>query len=227
MDAKRGLQRLDEIALEEYKQSLADSLAVDDEKLSVRRLARLTGIELKRPFANSREISGWSETGASREWIFDVSLLLPNAAGSLPLDGLKGNRSYRVQFQVYQELRALRDPIAARDFGNFLRDTHSESNWFLSLLRAAQPYLCDKSPKQKALWDAVSTAAEDLATRAVDISIGPVIAAVCSLIPFLAGAPAAVVAGFSLFLIHYAKKGYCKAEIQAEVVQTLGLRDLS
>jgi hypothetical protein len=42
-------------------------------------------------------------------------------------------------------------------------------------------------------------AADDMATRAVEVSIAPVVAAVCLLIFLLAAAPSAVAAGLSLF----------------------------
>jgi hypothetical protein len=238
VDVTTGLKRLDQIAEEEYGNDLAKSIAVADEHMSVRRLARITGIELKRPFATPRKIEGLSETGASQEWIFNDELLIPDAAGTLPLVRLKGNPAYEAQLLVYEELQRQHDlQVEPLDFGTFLLQAHSESNWFLCLLRAAQPYLCEEpreklvsppSPeRRKRLWEVVSVAADDLATRAVEASIEPVVAAVCSLIPFLAGAPPAVAAGFSLFLVHYAKKGYCKAKIQQEIIQTLSWRDLS
>jgi hypothetical protein len=238
LDITSGLKRLDQIAKEEYGNDLAKSIAVADEQMSVRRLARITGIELKRPFATPRKIEGQSETGASQEWTFNEELLIPDADGTLPLVRLKGNPAYETQLQVYEELQRQHGlQVEPLDFGTFLQQAHSESNWFLSMLRAAQPYLCEESreksesppllERQKRLWEVVSVAADDLTTRAVEASIEPVAAALCSLIPFLAGAPAAVSAGFSLFLVHYAKKGYCKAKIQEEIIQTLSWRDLS
>ena len=238
VDITAGLKRLDQIAEEEYGNDLAKSIAVADEQMSVRRLARIIGIELKSPFATPRKIEGPSETGASQEWMFNQELLVPDAAGTLPLVRLKGNPAYETQLQVHQELIRRHDPqFGSLDFGSFLRQAHSESNWFLCMLRAAQPYLCEESQeksvsppspeRRKRLWEVVRVAADDLAKRAVEASIEPVVAAVCSLIPFLAGAPPAVAAGFSLFLVHYAKKGYCKAKIQKEIIQTLAWRDLS
>jgi hypothetical protein len=182
LDVTSGLKRLDQIAEEEYGNDLVKSIAVADEQMSVRRLARITGIELKRPFATPRKIEGASETGASQEWTFNDELLIPDAAGTLPLVRLKGNPAYETQLQVYEELQRQHDlQVEPLDFGTFLQQAHSESNWFLSMLRAAQPYLCDESreksasppllEKQKRLWELVSVAADDLATRAVEVSI--------------------------------------------------------
>jgi hypothetical protein len=236
LDVTAGLKKLDRLANEEYGTDLAKAIAVPDERLGVRRLARLTGIELKHPFAIPRKMEGPSETGARREWLFDQALLIPDASGTPPLDRLKGDPAHDAEFGIYDELQSQRDPeVVGLDFGTFLQYNHSESNWFLALLRAAQPYLCEgselkplKTPSPEArerLWEIVRVAADDLATRAVAASIEPVAVALASFVPFLAGAPPAVAAGLSLFLVHYAKKGYCKAQIQQEIIQTLAWRD--
>src|ERR1022692_1855314 len=149
--------------------------------------------------------------------------------------GLKGNLAYETELRIYNELQCQGDPFGAMSFASFLQNNHSESNWFLSLLRAAQPYLCDRSElrsaespsseKRSHLWEVVRVAADDLATRTAEAAIEPVAVAVCSLIPFMAGAPPAVAAGLAIFLVHYAKKGYCGAKVQQEIVQTLAWRD--
>jgi hypothetical protein len=64
MDAKQGLDRLDEIALAEYAMGFEKAIDVPEEKLKVRRAARLAGIELKHPFAQPLPTNGPSETGA-------------------------------------------------------------------------------------------------------------------------------------------------------------------
>jgi hypothetical protein len=235
VEVEVGLKTLDRLAQEEYETDFARAMAIPDEHMSVRRLARLTGIELKRPFAVPHELAGPSETGARREWLLKQDLTAPDGSGNLSIDSLKRNLAYETELRIYNELQCQGDPFGAMSFASFLQNNHSESNWFLSLLRAAQPYLCDRSElrsaespsseKRSHLWEVVRVAADDLATRTAEAAIEPVAVAVCSLIPFMAGAPPAVAAGLAIFLVHYAKKGYCGAKVQQEIVQTLAWRD--
>jgi hypothetical protein len=134
--------------------------------------------------------------------------------------------------KIYEELIAQDDPDTKMfDFPNFLYNNHSESNWFLAALRAAQPYLCEnpdrkvKDPpspeKQREFWEMAREAAEDLAKEGLKAAVEPVAHILCEVVPFLAGASSAFTFGFSFLLVHYAKKGYCSAKIQTEIIQTL------
>ena len=230
IDIVAGLKRLDELAREEYGTDFAGATNIRSEEKRVRRIARLSGIELKFPFATAHNLTGPSETGAHREWNFKQELLIPDASGKLPLDKLKGNPSYDLEKVIYEELRSRSDdPARNISFGSFLADCHSESNWFLALLRAAQPYLCgeshqlpvEESAKRRQFWELLAAAGEDLTKKGVEVAAE----SLCALVPWLAGAPAAVAAGLTIFLFHYVKKGYCKAKIQKEIIETLKWRN--
>jgi hypothetical protein len=67
---------LDRLCVEEYRCSLIDLLSGADEELAARRLRRLTGIVLKRDFADSEPIGSHpTETGAYRRWIWRKAVL--------------------------------------------------------------------------------------------------------------------------------------------------------
>jgi hypothetical protein len=54
VDADSALKRLDQIAQAEYGADFAKAIETPDEAITVRRMARLTGIELQHPFAQPR-----------------------------------------------------------------------------------------------------------------------------------------------------------------------------
>jgi hypothetical protein len=148
---------------------------------------------------------------------------------------LKGDPSYELELRIYEELK--RQGVAefeAPDFGTFIRMNHSESNWFLAALRAAQPYLCgspESSEKtsqkeERQRLGVPEVAADEIAKKGLEKALEPVVIGLCSLVPFLAGrTPTVVTTGFSIFLVHYAKAKYCSAEIQSEIINTLKWRN--
>lgn len=235
VDMKAGLARLDAIAVAEYGTSFAQAIQTNDEELTVRRIARMAGIELKHPFATPERIEGKSETGARQQWLFNAQLLERGMDGKANLDALEGDPSYELVKRVYDELKGQGDErTKALDFGNFLRDNHSESNWFLSLLKAAQPYLCENADRnalspptsktRREFWEAVRVAAGGATEKGLEFALAALGTPLVSLVPWLNQAPNAVIAGVSVFLVHYAKRGYCSLEIQEEIVLTLKWR---
>jgi hypothetical protein len=234
INVAEGLRRLDEIAQAEYGTTFAEAVSTPDDKLTIRRIARLTGIELKRPFSKSQPLHGPSETGAKQQWMFQADLLGPAGFKATKIDSLKGDPSYELELRIYAELE--HQGFLRRDvnpFGMFLQNNHSESNWFLMLLRAAQPYLCDgakgkpstppDSAMRKKFWELARVARDGVVDAGLTKSLESAGVTLTSLVPFMAGAPVAVTTGLSWFLIHYAKKGYCNANIETEIIQTLGL----
>src|SRR5271165_6184662 len=121
VDIDAGLTRLDEIAREEYGTDFATAITTSDELLTIRRMARLAGIELKYPFATAEPIAEGSQTGACQQWLFKNELIIPDVSGALPLDQLKGNPSYELELRIYDELQRQGDPgIAGVPFALFL-----------------------------------------------------------------------------------------------------------
>jgi len=228
IDITEGLRRLDEISQAEYGTTFSVATNVPDQTLATRRMARLTGIELKRPFSEPEPIAGPSETGARQQWLFRSDLRASSAA----LASLKGDPSYELELRVFRELEHQQFFGHGSTFSQFLENNHNESNWFLMLLRAAQPYLCDNSHAKpsakpdskvrKAFWDLARDAADQALDAGMHMSLETVGATLVTLVPFLAGAPVAVTTGLSFFLIHFAKKGYCNTTIETQIIQTLG-----
>jgi len=233
IDVLQGLRRLNEISQAEYGATFAVATKVTDQRLATRRMARLTGIELKHPFSKPEPLQGPSETGAKQQWLFRDELRQSSPISARALESLKGNPSYELELRVFHELQhqhVLGSP--SYSFAQFLENNHNESNWFLMLLRAAQPYLCENSSAQpsatpdakvrKSFWDLARDAADQVVDAGMHKSLEAVGAMLVTLVPFLAGAPVAVTTGLSFFLIHFAKKGYCSATIETEIIQTLG-----
>lgn len=239
-EVRQGFQHLNQLAQEEYGTDLARAVDVREEELRVRRIARLTGIELKRPFSTPHDLQGSSKTGAKREWLFNHDLLKADSSGVIALEKLREHPSYKTELQVYEELKKLRDSGPATvnfnlaDFGSFLKDSHNESNWFLAALLAVRPYLCEKSNKRSApttseardhFWECVRDAAGEVAGRGLERALEPVAIALCGMVPFLKSAHPAVAVGMSVFLLHYARRGFCEVDIETEIVTTLKWRD--
>jgi hypothetical protein len=230
---REGLRRLDSISQAEYGTTFAVSTNVSDEKLAIRRMARLTGIELKRPFSKPEPIQGWSETGARQQWLFREELRDYSPGSATALTSLKGDQSYELELRIFHELELQHFAgIQGYTFARFLENNHNESNWFLMLLRAAQPYLCENSTAtpsakpdsalRKTFWDLARDAAGQVLDAGMHKSLETAGATLVTLVPFLAGAPVAVTTGLTFFLVHFAKKGYCNATIETEIIQTLG-----
>ena len=233
VDVTEGLRRLDSISQAEYGTTFSDATKVGDKKLAMRRMARLTGIELKRPFSKPEPIHDWSETGARQQWLFREEFRDYSPGSAAALTSLKGDQSYELELRVFHELEHQQvGGIQGYTFARFLENNHNESNWFLMLLRAAQPYLCEDviappSAKpdaglRKTFWDLARDAAGQVLDAGMHKSIETAGATLVTLVPFLDGAPVAVATGLTFFLVHFAKKGYCTAAIETEIVQTLG-----
>jgi hypothetical protein len=171
-----ALMALNESAHLEYGTDFITAIDTPDEELTLRRMARLTGIEMKRPFATPIPIIGPSETGASQQWLLNQEFVGCPDADAPAFDGIKGDRSYKLMVRIYEELQNQNDPdTMGMTFGGFLENNHSESNWLLAALRAAQPYFCEKPgvhvskpttpEKRRELWGLAKEAAEGLATE--------------------------------------------------------------
>ena len=236
INVAEGLKELDALAEAEYESGFADAIAVSDRALKMRRIARLSGIGLKRSFAKPHPLTGLSVTGAAQEWNFDESLLTKDENGALRLDSLKGDPTYELELRIYNELQRQGDArFNTRDFGRFLLNNQHESTWFFAALCAAQPYLCgdqkgsentSQREERQRFWESVKAAADALAKKGLDKALEPVVIGLINLIPFLTGhSPTMFVTGFSAFLVHYAKAGYCSAKFQNEIYITLRLND--
>ena len=83
---------------------------------------------------------------------------------------------------------------------------HSESNWFLAALLAAQPYLCgspesaekiSQKKERQRFWASLRVAADEIAKKGLEKALEPVVIGLCALVPFLAGqTPTVVTTGF-------------------------------
>jgi hypothetical protein len=230
VDVHAAMKTLDESARLEYHTGYADAINTPDEVLKIRRIARLGGIELKRPFAQPKPISHPSETGAFQEWN-----LKNDPSGFATLAPAP---AYQIQYAVYETLVAnpqlVPSGVSVDTFHSFLVSSHAESNWFLALLKAAQPYLCENtgavvkhpsSPERKEeFWKAVAKAAEDLGSKGIETAVESAAGALSTLVPFLSIASPALVFSVTFVIVHVAKGQYCTTEIQDQIIQTLGLR---
>lgn len=231
-DIDAATRAMDASAGVEYGSDFAEAINTPDETLSIRRIARLAGIEMKRPFAEPGPILGPSETGARQQWLLDQRFLSSSDPSDSSFDSIRGDPSYRLTVDIYEELQH-QDDIDTRgmDFGSFLYHNHSESNWMLAALRAAQPYICDRpdvrvasptSPeKRRELWELAREAAGELLSEGMKKAVEPVCGLLCTMVPFLAVAPSAFVFGFSVFIVHFARRGFCEWQIQNEIVTAL------
>lgn len=93
-DIASGLKRLDELAQQEYGATFGAATNTPNDELTVRRIARITGIEMKYPFATPADIAGPSETGARRQWLFKEDLVAADGSSTPVLEQLRGNASY-------------------------------------------------------------------------------------------------------------------------------------
>jgi len=89
-------------------------------------MARLAGIEMKRPFADAVPIVGPSETLAQQQWLLDqrfLSCLLPNEPA---FDAMRSNPAYELTANIYRELQRQGDwDTRGKNFGSFLHNNHS------------------------------------------------------------------------------------------------------
>jgi hypothetical protein len=67
----------------------------------------------------------------------------------------------------------------------------------------------------------VAAAAVEIASHGAKEALRPVCNYLSDIIPFLAQAPNAFLFGLSFILVYYAKGGFCNAEIQEWIFQTL------
>jgi hypothetical protein len=236
IDAAAARRELDQLALAEYGTTFEKAIDVADETLRGRRIARIAGIELKRPFATPVPTDpNRSETGARQEWHLNEDL-----DGNNPnLQRYRDATSYKVEVGVYEVLKAnpqLVPPNVDVDtFGAFLNSSHSESSWLLSLLKAAQPYLCEKSvavvkhpttdEQKDAFWKTITEASEELTKKVMEKGVETAASSLCALVPFLSGKTEVLAIGITFVIIHFAKNKYCGTEITSTMIQTLGLSD--
>lgn len=230
LDMDSALARLDELARAEYDKDFLSAINGSSDEVALRRMARVAGIELKYPFAIASPITHESATGAKQEWNFNPAMMTPKRRPSKEFKALKQHPSYELAQSIYNELRSQGDFDAkSYDLVGFLERSQSERTWFLAALRAIQPYICEQhtnasdaeSPRIRKLWELVAAAAAEIAEHGTLKALGPVCDQLSDLVPFLKHPPEAFLVGFSFILVHYATRGFCKAEIEKEIIQTL------
>jgi len=64
-------------------------------------------------------------------------------------------------------------------------------------------------------------AADDLVSESLKKAVEPVCIMICTMVPFLSSAPPAFVFAFSVFIVHFAKRGFCEAQIQHQMITAL------
>jgi hypothetical protein len=138
---KTGFRELDQLAADEYHQSLAQVFAEPDKDKVVERLGRLVGVLIKEPFADVKNLSSpSSRTAAYRSWqLKDVAEFNPVAAKS-PWQYLLFDR---VRSELYP------NPASFSTYG-LAQYAQFESGFFGLYAQALRKYICgDKAIRKK------------------------------------------------------------------------------
>ncbi len=203
MNWEQSLVELDNLADGEYGCGVREALRVDEE-LAAKRLARLTGIMIKMPFARPVIVSQpTSETLAKREWHYDPSRV----------EALDANDP------AWAVPRGIFESKADRGISleGFVGGQLNESNWFLALLDSVQEILC----KDTGFQEALNVQLDDWLQDGVKDAVKGLAHVIVPLVPWLKGHDA-ILAGLSLYIFYYGKKGFCKGTFDHPMVTTLG-----
>lgn len=207
-ELKKGFEELDHLAFEEYHKSLEDLLRDKNDRRRRARLARLTGILMKRPFADpTYHGTQGSRTGAYRRWELKDSQEFAKA-------GLRNRESLQLLERIRKELSSKNDQAAgASTVFKFAEDARDETGFFGYFSKVLRDYICGDPEIRKKVKEILKKHAKlpeitpETIVAAGGLTLGGYLV---SVIPVLAFAGAPIVAAVVLILYTIGVDAFCK-----------------
>jgi hypothetical protein len=208
MDGKtieEGFRELDLLIEAEYHQSLTEVLAETDKSKVAERLGRLVGVLIKKPFADSQDLSSASYlTGAYRSWHLKTAADFDVIAATNPW-----------QYQLLDRIRSELNP--GRTTYQLAEDAQSELGFFGLYAEALRRYICGDKEIRKTVDDAfrayakmggsVKAPTPEGLVGAGGLALG---AYLVQAVPVLGMAGAPAIAGVVLILYVLGVKTFCE-----------------
>lgn len=220
-----SLDELDDLSRDEYGTTFAGSLEGQPEAMFVRRLARLSGIPLKRPFSEPQEADRESVTGARRYWRLareiECEVTQSNSVSYPMLEGMR--ERHDPAFELVEEMTRERFHASAatlQQVADTIVNAQAESNWFTNLILVMRRKLCKPGKKDELVIEGIKKAADEIANKSVEYALTAVIEPLAIVIvkafPLLAFVPHIAVLGATFFIVKYAGHSFCNIEITPE-----------
>lgn len=200
-EVAKALRRLKRLAKAEYGRSLS-SLVEEaqpgswDNDLATRRLGRLVGVEMKRPFAHPKAKPS-PQTRAKRSWTLKEETQFARSLATK-----KGAPEARVLEILTTAYRV--DHPTAVDVYAIARELHHEWGWFRQLVVWLHPQLCDDI----SLFSRLRNAVGDAGAGAMDVALATQVASIVGQV--LTGVPLPVLIAVALFIIRTGTTEFCK-----------------
>jgi hypothetical protein len=217
----RALDQLDELAKAEYGTTFAAALEGQSEEMFVKRLARLSGIPLKEPFSRPVPTDGRSETNALRYWelTLDMQKEVRRLHGPYPLlEGLRarGDPAYSLAEEM-AKIRQAAETVTMDQVADTINNAQQESNWFTNLVLVIRRRLCKPGKQNEIVLEGIKKAADEIANKGVEYAltaiIEPLAAKLIAALPVLQFVPHVAAIGATYFIVKYASRSFCTAEI--------------
>src|SRR5258708_745265 len=194
----------------EYETTFAGALEGQSEEMFALRLARLSGIPLKRVFAKPSGPASYSRTNARRSWI-----LMPAIQAEVQTEGpypeLESMREMKVPaYRLLEEVTKVRcghDKVSPQEIAGTINEAQKESNWFTDLVKTVRPHVCKPGGENRLLIESFKKAAEALVNKKVEVAltavIEPATKQLLSAVPLLHLAPHITAVGITYFIVKY------------------------
>ena len=201
-----GFAKLEELAREEYHQSLEEIIAEKDKEKAARRVGRLVGVMLKEPFAVSSELKTRSRrTSAYREWQLKPPQEF-NAAGEMNPEARK--RLEWLVDQLSERGMTMSDPY------QLALEAQHESGFFALLMKVLRDYICGDRKIRKMVDDAFKKVSKlgkaptpETVVGAGGLTLG---AYLVQLVPALGMLGAPIIAALILILYLLGCRAFCE-----------------
>ena len=222
---RQTLVDLDDLARAEYGCTLAEALEGQPEDMFVMRLARLSGIPLKKPFADAKDGPAHSRTNAHRYWDLKDGLREEVARYNGPYPLLESMRDKEdPAYQMVREMAKIRYDTAnpsMPQIADTILNAQSESNWFTNLVLVVRPHICNPASDWiKEARDKVADLAKEHLQAGLISVIEPLTKKLVVAVPILHFVPHGSAVLLTYFIVRYASHTFCTTEI-APQFQTL------
>ncbi|MBV9269350.1 MAG: hypothetical protein JO061_24490 [Acidobacteriaceae bacterium] len=223
------LEPLDQLAKEEYGTGFAEALENQPEDMFVRRLARLSGIPLKQPFARPLPSDGQSATGALRYWELrpEIQDEVSYGNGLYPvLEGMQSDPVYTVVEELAKQQFDTSKPSLTQ-IAATIHNAQNESSWFAELIKAIRPRICNQpSERNSLLIESFKKAGEELANKRIEVVltviIEPLTKQLIDAVPFLHFVPHVTAMGLAYYIVKFASNRFCEIEILPQFTLLFG-----
>ena len=221
---------LDQLAEKEYGTTFVGALDGQSEEMFVKRLARLSGIPLKQPFAQPQKSDGRSNTNSLRYWELkpEIAKEVYRQNGPFPILESMGVRNAPA-LEIVKEMTKVRwntEAPTLPQIADTIVNAQLESNWFTNFVLVIRPRLCKGGEKNKILIEGIKRAADEIANKSVESAlrtiIEPVAATLVAAMPVLHFVPHLTIVGATYFIVKFAARSFCTTEIAPQFQMLLG-----